>query len=169
MKRTTSTDNRRTGRPLTAALACAVLLGPFTAACAEQDKTAGPSGVVSRTESVAGTDVTPYVVNHYGEANADVGRAERSPKTLVLSEFTTISGITWREWGAARAVGTGKVTGTWCLQTCADKPLKATVTLSDPEAVGGRKVFSAFVLSLSGRPGAYDSEDLKGRRPLATH
>ncbi|MFE3323466.1 hypothetical protein [Streptomyces sp. NPDC059176] len=169
MTRTTVTSPRRTTRPLTAALAGALFLGLLTTACGQQGRTAGSSGVVSRTESVASTGATPYVVNHYGEENTDAGRAERSPKTLVLSEFTTISDVTWQEWGAERAVGTGGVTGTWCLDACVDQPLKATVTLSDPTSVDGKEVFSAFRLSLTVKAGAYDSEDLRGKRPLVTH
>lgn len=111
---------------------------------------------------------TPYVINHYGEENADKGHAERSPKNLVLSEFTSIGGVHWKQWGTKKAVGTGKVTGSWCLDTCLDKPLKATVTLSDPKNVHGRQVFSSFTLKLAGKPGTYDVEDLHGKRPLAT-
>ncbi|GAU68799.1 hypothetical protein SSP35_09_00420 [Streptomyces sp. NBRC 110611] len=118
--------------------------------------------------SAARTTGTPYVINHYGEEHADRGRAERNPANLVLSEFTSLHHANWREWSAKRAVGTGEVTGTWCLDTCLGRPLKATVTLADPKIVDGRKVFTTFTLELADGPGGYESEDLRGKRPLVT-
>ncbi|MFE0189360.1 hypothetical protein [Streptomyces sp. NPDC058989] len=158
--------NRRKKAAMGAALAGVAVLGMFATAHGAQAATGDRSG--AHTVGIARTAGTPYVINHYGEENADRGRAERSPAHLVLSEFTSIGKVNWQQWGAKKAVGTGKVTGTWCLDTCLDKPLKATVTLSDPKTVAGRKVFTAFTLKLSGNPGAYDSEDLHGKRPLAT-
>ncbi|MGW1378206.1 hypothetical protein ACWD6P_28590 [Streptomyces sp. NPDC002446] len=159
-------SNRRTKTAMGAALAGVAVLGIFAGAQAAQAATPAHSG--SPATSVARTVGTPYVINHYGEENADRGRAERSPANLVLSEFTSIGKVTWKQWGAKKAVGTGKVTGTWCLDTCLERPLKATVTLLDPKTVDGRKVFTAFALKLSDAPGTYDSEDLRGKRPLAT-
>ncbi|WP_438487913.1 hypothetical protein [Streptomyces sp. S186] len=163
MQRTTNAPRRRMTTVMATALAGVAAVGMLATAQAAHAST-GPG----HTAGVARTGATPYVINHYGEENADKGRAERSPKHLVLSEFTSIHGLQWKEWGAKKAVATGKVTGTWCLDTCLDKPLKATVTLSDPKTVNGRKVFSAFTLKLAKDSGAYDSEDLKGKRPLAT-
>ncbi|TJZ42812.1 hypothetical protein FCH28_33510 [Streptomyces piniterrae] len=155
---------RRKRTALAAGLAGVAALGLFATA---QVAGAAP-GHTAPAAGTARTNTTPYVINHYGEENADKGRAERSPQHLVLSEFTAIHDVTWQKWGAKQAVGTGKVTGHWCLDTCLDKPLKATITLSDPKTVNGRKVFSAFTLKLDGKPGTYDSEDLQGKRPLAT-
>ncbi|MHA4773349.1 hypothetical protein L1085_002470 [Streptomyces sp. MSC1_001] len=146
---------------LAAGLAGAAVLGLFAAA--QSANSAPPREPVASVSTVS-----PYVVNHFGEENADTGRAERRPKDLVLSEFTGIHRVTWRVWGATKAVGTGEVTGTWCLDTCLDKPLKATIVLSDPRTVDGRVVYSAFTLAPAGRSDAYDSEDLQGKRPLAT-
>ncbi|MFD5399277.1 hypothetical protein ACFWJW_34350 [Streptomyces sp. NPDC127097] len=86
----------------------------------------------------------------------------------MLSEFTSAQALHWKQWDAKKAVATGKVTGAWCLDTCLDKPLKATITLSDPKSVHGKKVYSAFTIKLAGGNGAYDSEDLKGKHALAT-
>ncbi|MFI9051518.1 hypothetical protein [Streptomyces sp. NPDC053427] len=155
MNRTPSTTRRRKTAAGAAALAGAAVLGTFATA---QAAAAVP----------AHSAATPYVMNHYGEEHADKGHAERSPQHLVLSEFTSAHGVHWKQWSARRAVGTGTVTGTWCLDTCADKPLKATVTLSAPRTVHGKRVFSAFTLKLAGQPGRYVSQDLHGRRPLAT-
>ncbi|MFE0376969.1 hypothetical protein ACFW1M_15595 [Streptomyces inhibens] len=165
MNRTPRTT-RRKQTAIGAALAGVAVLGMFATAHTANAAPA-PAHTVA-TAHLARTANTPYVINHFGEENADKGRAERSPKNLVLSEFTSINGLNWQQWGAKKAVGTGKVTGTWCLDTCLDKPLKATVTLSDPKTVNGKKVFSTFTLKLAGNPGTYDSEDLRGKRPLAT-
>ncbi|WP_438488260.1 hypothetical protein [Streptomyces sp. S186] len=175
---TTHTTRRRTKRTKTViatALTGVAALGMFATAQAAHASVGSAAGAgaeaghAAHAADFARTSATPYVINHYGEENADKGRAERSPKHLVLSEFTSIHGLRWKEWGAKKAVATGKVTGTWCLDTCLDKPLKATVTLSDPKTVNGRKVFSTFTLKLAKGTGAYDSEDLRGSsRPLAT-
>ncbi|GAB7032471.1 hypothetical protein JCM4914_39320 [Streptomyces platensis subsp. malvinus] len=151
---------------MAAALAGVAAVGML--ATAQAAHASAGSEHTAHATGVARTGTTPYVINHYGEENADKGRAERSPQALVLSEFTSIRGLQWKEWGTKKAVATGKVTGTWCLDTCLDKPLKATVTLSDPKTVNGRKVFSAFTLKLAKGSGTYDSEDLQGKRPLAT-
>ncbi|MGY5130812.1 hypothetical protein ACWGJW_00030 [Streptomyces nigrescens] len=162
MKRTTSIA-RRHKTALGAALACVAVLGTVATATGAQAATAS-----ERTASVARTSSTPYVVNHYGEENADRGKAERSPEHLVLSEFTSAHDLDWK-WGAKKAVATGKVTGLWCLDTCQDKPLKATLTLSDPKTVNGKKVFSSFTLKLADGNGSYENvEDLEGKRPMST-
>lgn len=158
--------HRRAKTAMGAALAGVAVLGIFATAHAAQASTVDRGGV--HATGTARTAGTPYVINHYGEENADRGRAERSPRNLVLSEFTSINEVTWKQWGAKKAVGTGQVTGTWCLDTCLDKPLKATVTLTDPKTVNGRKVFTAFTLKPADGAGAYDAEDLRGKRPLAT-
>lgn len=168
MHRTTS-RTRRTKTAMGAALAGVAVLGMFATAQAADATTATQRTVATaHSTSTARANNTPYVINHFGEENADKGRAERSPKNLVLSEFTSIKRLGWKQWDAKQAVGTGEVTGTWCLDTCLDKPLKATVTLGDPKTVNGKKVFSSFTLKLAGGQGAYDAEDLHGKRPLAT-
>ncbi|GES31018.1 hypothetical protein AB0G60_09410 [Streptomyces angustmyceticus] len=165
MNRTTN-PTRRHRTAIATALACAAALG--TLATAHAANAAAPSAHTAHQARAAHTAATPYVINHYGEENADKGRAERRPAHLVLSEFTSAGDLHWKQWGAKKAVATGEVTGNWCLDTCLDKPLKATLTLSAPKAVHGRKVFSSFTLKLAGGSGKYDAEDLQGKRPLAT-
>ncbi|GAA4065039.1 hypothetical protein [Streptomyces shaanxiensis] len=149
---------------LAAGLTAAVLLGAFATSQA-----ADASGASSDDAGKAGRAVaTPHVLNFYGEEYADTGHAERRPASLVLSEFTHIDNVKWKHWGAKKAFGTGDVSGMWCLPGCLDKPLKGTVTLSDPKTVNGKTYYSAFTLKLSGKPGTYDSEDLQGKHALAT-
>ncbi|WP_395370072.1 hypothetical protein OHU45_16295 [Streptomyces tubercidicus] len=163
MKRTTSIA-RRHKTAVSAALACVAVLGTVATATGAQAATASEQG-----SGVVRTNNTPYVMNHIGEEHADKGKAERSPERLVLSEFTSASNLDWKKWGTKKAVATGEITGMWCLDTCQDKPLKGTLTLSDPKTVNGKKVFSSFTLKLAGGKGSYDDvEDLQGKRHLAT-
>ncbi|MEU8976709.1 hypothetical protein AB0D11_47600 [Streptomyces monashensis] len=165
MHRTSTTNkNNKISRKraaVAAGLAGAAVFGLLTTAQAASGETVHPDKTVRPAAS-------PYVINHYGEENADTGRAERRPHVLVLSEFTSIHQVNWTQWSAKGAVGTGEVTGNWCLDTCLDKPLKATISLSDPKTVHGKKVYSAFTLKLAGGATKYDAEDLQGKRPLAT-
>ncbi|MFX4291527.1 hypothetical protein [Streptomyces bohaiensis] len=123
------------------------------------DPTPGSAG------GTAPEDTTrPYVVNFYGEENAE-GAAEREPANLVLSEHSSLQEMQWSEWNGDRAVGTGLLSGMWCLPDCADQPFEATVTLSEPTDVAGDVYFAAFDLDA---PGAqeYRADDLDGERPL---
>ncbi|MFG2553850.1 hypothetical protein ACGFWF_28395 [Streptomyces sp. NPDC048581] len=163
MNRTASTQTPKLSRKkaaLAAGISAAALLGAFVTTQAADTPSA--DGKPGRTVAA------PYVLNLYGEEYADAGHPERRPANLVLSEFTHINNVKWKQWGAKKAYGTGEVGGTWCLPACLDKPLKGTITLSDPKTVKGRTFYSAFTLKLSGKPGTYDSEDLQGKHALAT-
>ncbi|MEU6415050.1 hypothetical protein [Microbispora sp. NPDC046933] len=94
------------------------------------------------TGSAAETPV--YVLNLQ---NSERGRAEQRPANLVLSEFSTMSGVTWRTWGPTRATGAGRLSGTWCLPECADAPYAATVTLSSVIPVKGKGYFSRYAVT----------------------
>ncbi|GLX02833.1 hypothetical protein [Microtetraspora sp. NBRC 16547] len=54
----------------------------------------------------------------------------RRPSAFALDEFHGVAGIRWRSWGEAKAVGTGGLSGMWCLPACQEKPYPATITLS---------------------------------------
>ena len=133
-----------------------------------EESSAAPSGEASDEASPSASASTrPFVLSQDEEPQAK--DADRRPDKLVLSEFTTIDRITWKQWRDAEATGSGQVTGTWCLETCQDKPLKGTVTLTDPKTVNGKRYFSAYTLTLAdGTKKAYDTEDLNGKRALAT-
>ncbi|MDI3406491.1 hypothetical protein [Streptomyces cavernicola] len=160
---TTVTGKSRPKAALAVGLATAAGLGLLVSS--PQTANAALSG----SEGTERSSATPYVVQRSGEETPDArAGAQRRPERLVLTEFTSISGVDWARWDARDAVGSGLVTGSWCLSTCQDKPLKATLRLSDPRTVDGKRVYSAFTLTLSDRTGTYDSEDLRGKRPLAT-
>ncbi|MCM2579306.1 hypothetical protein [Streptomyces meridianus] len=135
-----------------------------------QDPSGAPSGEEEASDEAAPSDSAaprPFVLSQDEEPQAK--EADRRPDKLVLSEFTTVDRITWTQWREADATGTGDVTGTWCLETCQDKPLKGTVTLSDPKTVNGKRYFSAYTLQLAdGTKKTYETEDLNGKRQLAT-
>ncbi|MFF5210425.1 hypothetical protein [Streptosporangium sp. NPDC000396] len=82
-----------------------------------------------------------YVINFYG---AEEGRADQRPSNLVVSEFSSLGGLTWRRWGPRTAVGVGKLRGSWCLPGCLAEPYTATVTLGRVKKVRGEKYFTRF-------------------------
>ncbi|WP_182907224.1 hypothetical protein [Microbispora sp. H13382] len=96
----------------------------------------------------APTDPPPetpvYVLNL---RDSERGRPDQRPANLVLSEFSTMSAVTWRTWGPTRATGAGKLSGTWCLPECADAPYDATVTLSSVIPVKGKGYFSRYAVT----------------------
>ncbi|MGW6905937.1 hypothetical protein [Streptomyces sp. NPDC054940] len=159
MNRTTNRTNSRKKAALAAGLSAAALLGAFA--------TTQAADAAGAAEKTAHATATPRVFNYPGEEHTP-NPAVRRPARLTLSEFTGIEKVHWKKWGAEKAVGTAKVTGMWCLDTCLDKPLDGVVTLSDPKTVHGKRVYSKFTLKLSGKPGKYDAEDLKGKQALFT-
>lgn len=128
-----------------------------------------PTGDEATGDGSTGGDaeaVRPYVVNFFGEANAD-GAPDQEPGTLVLTEFTTVTDVTWEEWNGTAAIGTGSLSGTWCLPECLENPYPTSVVLSDTGDFGGDPYYTTFLLepdvAISASP-----EDLDGVRPLAT-
>ncbi|MBO3746910.1 hypothetical protein J5X84_12605 [Streptosporangiaceae bacterium NEAU-GS5] len=138
-------------RPLGVFLALAPALA-LTAACG--------SAPVAKTQMSATQEV--YVFNTYG---AEEGRVDQRPADLVLSEFSTLNSVAWRSWGPTRALGTGKLSGSWCLPECADAPYDATVTLNVVQPVRGKAYFTRYELSAQLPPKQRESADLEGRLP----
>jgi hypothetical protein len=121
-------------------------LGLAVAACGSADKAAaGEPGI--------------YVFNFH---HAEQGRADQRPRDLVLSEFSTMSRVTWSVWGPSRASGTGKLSGMWCLPRCADTPYDATVTLSSVIPVRGKGYFTRYRVSVNLPEAERDGADLAG-------
>jgi hypothetical protein len=108
------------------------------------------------------TETPVYVINFHG---AELGRSDQRPKDLVLSEFSTLNGLTWQSWGPTRAVGAGKLSGTWCLPTCLDAPYDAGVTLSNVLPVKGRGYFTRYRIEAKLPPGQQEGADLAGILP----
>ncbi|MFF4777114.1 hypothetical protein ACFY05_30075 [Microtetraspora fusca] len=132
-----------------AVLLCLAALG--LAACASQ---------AARTAPVEETPI--YVLNLYGDEN---GRSDQRPPALVLSEFSTVSGMSWQSWGPGRAVGVGRLSGTWCLPRCQNHPYNATVTLSNVVPYRGDGYFTRYAVKAHLPPAERKTADLKGALP----
>ncbi|MFI0715433.1 hypothetical protein ACH4SK_33390 [Streptomyces inhibens] len=52
------------------------------------------------------------------------------PTSFGLTEFTGVSQLSWRSWGTAKAVATGRVSGNWCIPHCPADGYPATVELT---------------------------------------
>ncbi|MFF3668360.1 hypothetical protein [Microtetraspora malaysiensis] len=125
----------------------AAVVAALSATVAACGQSAGESASAGTTpEAVVATSPTAspvYVRNLYG---AEQGRDDSSPENLVLSEFSSMNGITWTSWGPDQAVGTGALSGSWCLPGCTEKPYEATVTLSGVATVRGTRYFTQFAV-----------------------
>lgn len=124
----------------------------------------GDSGGTAGSGGGGGQD-RPFVINFYGEENTG-GNPEREPANLVVTEHTSMSSVEWERWDGEVAVGSGLLSGVWCLPECLDDPFDAKVTLSDPEEINGELYYSTFELE-SSQAAKYHADDLDGPRPLA--
>ncbi|MEV7010937.1 hypothetical protein [Streptosporangium sp. NPDC051022] len=152
----------------------AALLGLMSAACGAggvQGASPGENPVAHEAQPEAEPvtqEVTPraeqvYVINLHGN---EEGVADQRPANLVASEFSTLKGVTWRSWGPERAVGSGKLSGTWCLPGCQTNPYDATITLSKVRKVGDKRYFTRFGIT-GDFPGPTSPADtLNGALPL---
>ncbi|GLX02914.1 hypothetical protein [Microtetraspora sp. NBRC 16547] len=131
-------------------IAAAVAVLGMAAACGQGGSAPTPKGEESAGRPGAEPTVTAttsqaappiYVRNLHG---AEAGRDDQRPANLVLSEFSVLNGITWKSWGPDRAVGTGGLSGSWCLPGCLKKQYEATVTLSGVTTVKGTRYFTRF-------------------------
>ncbi|WP_214109600.1 hypothetical protein [Acrocarpospora catenulata] len=117
-----------------------------------------PAGTGS--PGTAPASVAPvYVFNFYA---AEHGKPDQHPADLVVSEFTSLKGITWRTWGPDTAVGAGKLSGSWCLPACLDRPYDATVTLSSVKTAQGQAYFSKYEIDADVAAAEQGSADLNG-------
>ncbi|WP_067179959.1 hypothetical protein [Microtetraspora niveoalba] len=133
-----------------AALSLAALC--LATACASQP---------ARTAPAEETQI--YVLNLYGDEN---GRSDQRPPALVLSEFSTVDGMSWQSWGPGRAVGVGRLSGTWCLPQCQDRPYDATVTLSNVAPYKGDGYFTRYAVKAELPESERKTADLKGALPV---
>ncbi|MFC3994614.1 hypothetical protein ACFOVU_01705 [Nocardiopsis sediminis] len=93
----------------------------------------------------SGADV--FVFNTYGD---EPGRPDREPAGLTASEFTTFTGLTWRTWEPDSAEARGRLSGTWCLPGCQDRPYEVVVELTEPQDVEGTEYFTTYEITDSG-------------------
>ncbi|MFC4565220.1 hypothetical protein ACFO4E_25480 [Nocardiopsis mangrovi] len=88
-----------------------------------------------------------FVYNTYGD---EAGGPTREPAGLTASEFTSFTGLTWRSWSADSAEARGRLTGSWCLPDCQDRPYEVVVELKDPQDVEGTEYFTTYEVTDSG-------------------
>ncbi|RJL33095.1 hypothetical protein [Bailinhaonella thermotolerans] len=94
------------------------------------------------------------------------GRADASPSSLVVSEFSTLNHITWRVWGPDEAEGTGRLSGTWCVPDCPSEGFPAEVRLTEPRPGRDGYYFTRYQIR-SNLPSQYGegADDLAGTLP----
>ncbi|MFE0173739.1 hypothetical protein ACFWZ2_15590 [Streptomyces sp. NPDC059002] len=88
----------------------------------------GPDGL-----KVEGPALRPSKVTGPVYVADAMGQPLQRPTVVGLTEFVTVSGLKWRDWGGPTARASGKLSGQWCLPGCAKKPYEATLTLSGLE------------------------------------
>ncbi|MEU9483868.1 hypothetical protein AB0D83_09405 [Streptomyces decoyicus] len=59
-----------------------------------------------------------------------LGHPLTRPTGFALTEFSSVSRLSWRSWGKPKAVATGRVQGMWCIPHCPAHGYPATVELS---------------------------------------
>ncbi|MFF4771761.1 hypothetical protein [Microtetraspora fusca] len=138
-------------RRILIAAAIAALTTTTAAACGQGAGEPAFKGALTTAgtapEAVVATSPTAppvYVKNLYGAEQG--GRDDSRPANLVLSEFSSMNGITWTSWEPDRAVGTGGLSGNWCLPGCLENRYEATVTLSGVTTVKGTRYFTRFTV-----------------------
>lgn len=95
-----------------------------------------------RVEGTAPASPKPpvYVVVYMGDAF-------QRPAAFALTEFSSITKVRWSSWGGETAVGTGEVSGTWCLPACETKGYPATITLSKIQWLERTGYYSRFTVT----------------------
>ncbi|GAB7032470.1 hypothetical protein AB0G35_03540 [Streptomyces sp. NPDC021749] len=88
-----------------------------------------------------------------------MGHPLSRPTRIGLTEFSTLTGLTWRSWGGPKAVATGRLSGTWCLPRCSDSGYRATVELSGLVRQENVSYYSRAAVRSSHLP-PEDSDDL---------
>ncbi|MFF8788567.1 hypothetical protein [Streptomyces sp. NPDC015125] len=58
-----------------------------------------------------------------------LGHPLTRPTGFALTEFSSVSRLSWRAWGKPTAVATGRLTGMWCIPHCPAKGYRATIEL----------------------------------------
>ena len=124
--------------------------------------TSSPAGPGSSSAQAAGITVcvTPVVTC------TDEMKTEPSVITPSADGAVYIWHLTWSDWGADKAVGSGTLERDNCQPNCAtgtDVAYPATVTLSDPTPYGdGEQAYAIMTISAPGRD---NSETFKGLLP----
>ncbi|MFD9206534.1 hypothetical protein ACFVZM_09635 [Streptomyces sioyaensis] len=98
-----------------------------------------------------------------------MGHPLTRPTGFALTEFSSVSRLSWRSWGGPKAVATGRLSGNWCLPRCTGTGYPATIELSRLQRRENVSYYTrAAVRSSHLPPGGHDGEtDLSAvRLPL---
>ncbi|MFJ5803802.1 hypothetical protein [Streptomyces decoyicus] len=79
---------------------------------------------------VEGPAPSPTQVSGPVYVSDTLGHPLTRPTGFALTEFSSVSRLSWRSWGRPKAVATGRVTGMWCIPHCPAHGYPATVELS---------------------------------------
>ena len=82
----------------------------------------------------------------------------------MLSEFTSLFGLSSRSWGGPKAVATGRVTGTWCIPDCPKSGYPATVELGRLQRQENVSYYTRATVRSTHLPPADSGEDLRNVR-----
>ncbi|MFE1173384.1 hypothetical protein [Streptomyces sp. NPDC058773] len=94
-----------------------------------------------------------------------LGHPLTRPTGFGLTEFSSVSRLSWRSWGETKAVATGRLRGSWCIPDCGDG-YPATLELSRLERRENVSYYTRATVRSSHLPPA-GSDDLSAvRLPL---
>ncbi|MEV0375184.1 hypothetical protein AB0I10_36355 [Streptomyces sp. NPDC050636] len=93
-----------------------------------------------------------------------LGHPLRRPTRIGLTEFSTLTQLSWRSWGKPKAVATGKLSGSWCIPQCTDSPYPATIELSRLERQENVSYYTRATVRSAHLPPADTGEDLRNVR-----
>ncbi|MEJ8649673.1 hypothetical protein WKI65_16670 [Streptomyces sp. MS1.AVA.3] len=84
----------------------------------------------SEQPHVEGPAPSPTQVSGPVYVSDTLGHPLTRPTGFALTEFSSVSRLSWRSWGKPEAVATGRVQGMWCIPHCPAHGYPATVELS---------------------------------------
>lgn len=115
---------------------------------------------------VAGPAPSPTQARGPVYVSDTLGHPLTRPTGFGLTEFSSVSRLSWRSWGGEKAVATGRLSGTWCLPRCSGDGYRATLELGRLERRENVSYYTRATVRSAHLPPA-DSDDLSAvRLPL---
>ncbi|MFG2529157.1 hypothetical protein [Streptomyces sp. NPDC048516] len=82
------------------------------------------------TPHVEGPAPSPTQVRGPVYVSDTLGHPLTRPTGFALTEFASVSRLSWRSWGQPKAVATGRLSGMFCIPHCPAHGYRATIELS---------------------------------------
>ncbi|GAA2295830.1 hypothetical protein OHT20_17100 [Streptomyces caniferus] len=95
-----------------------------------------------------------------------LGHPLTRPTGFALTEFSSLSRLSWRSWGRPKAVATGRTGGVWCIPDCPANGYPATVELSRLQRRENVSYYTRAVVRAPGLPHDQASELRNVRLPV---